>query len=191
MGRLNDVTIESVESIQERSAKWIPKSVDRFRFWKEIYDVANLDAHGRFHLGPILHAERRNAVDELFDGANHVEIARKLDIPLHSVRDDIESNRSSGKTRNPKKKLRKDRKIPARRRKKQHVVPCSHGGDVPWLPDQACETMHADPGEGAQVERGTGVLKDSSTEEYNRDDSDEYSPPGAVLTGSTETEVRE
>ena len=67
----------------------IPDPVRRISFLQGLSKHLNTDDRGRTSLQSLMVEERRNAVMELFDGYNHKNVARQLNITLSIVYDDV------------------------------------------------------------------------------------------------------
>lgn len=89
MPKYSDATLEAIESVLQITKRAFPVAKSRFMFWKSLAEHLNVDEKGRVSFRPILVAERRRAVIELFDGENVKEIAKSLNITVKVVYDDI------------------------------------------------------------------------------------------------------
>jgi DNA-binding NarL/FixJ family response regulator len=89
MPQYSDATKDAIDGALEVGQRAMPDAKTRVLFWKSLWERMNIDEDGKFYLRPVMVAERRRAVMEMFDGTNAKEIAKSLGFSLKTIEHDI------------------------------------------------------------------------------------------------------
>ena len=89
MPKYSDATKDGIDSALEVGKQAMASGRTRVLFWKSLWERLNFDEKGRVSIRPILIAERRRVVMEMFDGTNAKDVAKSLGFSLKTIERDI------------------------------------------------------------------------------------------------------